>query len=289
MEETKPTKQAATAVPALKRFNDKLRDVNVQAYLQDMLGSKRETFVTNLVAVVSNNKALQECLPMSLVYAAMKATALDFPLDPNFGFAYLIPYRDNRSDVTVAQLQFGYKAYIQLAQRTGQYRLLNVTEIREGELVSRDFITGEYQFVEVADRLSKPIIGYAACLVLNTGFKKVLYMTKEEAEAHALRYSQTYHSSNQKVKASSKWSTDFDAMAMKTVLKALLSKYGPLSTQMSDAIKFDQAVINNNGEAEYLDNPAEEVSYEDVAEAVKAQKEEMRGKEATADGTLNLP
>lgn len=269
----------------LQIFNGTISNVKTQEFLAQMLGKKKDTFVTNLVAVVSNNANLQECTPMSLIYAATRATALDFPLDPNFGFSYLIPYKDNKKGVTLAQLQFGYRAYIQLAMRTGQFRFLNACDIREGELVSKDFITGEYVFAEAPDRLNKAVIGYQATFILNNGFKKTLYMTKDEMEAHALRYSQTYKSNNKFVKDSSKWSTDFDAMALKTVIKLLLSKYAPLSMEMQNAIKLDQAVFSNTNEVEYQDNPEANAPL-NIAEAVSTQKEEMRG---NAPETQNMP
>lgn len=267
--------QTAVVVSPFRKFNDTLRSVRTQEYLTDMLGSKKETFVTNLVAVVANNTSLQQCDPMSLIYSAMKATALDFPLDPNFGFAYLIPYKDNKAGVTLAQLQFGYKAYIQLSQRSGQFRFLNATDIRDGELVSKDFLTGEYIFKEEKDRLNKKIIGYAATFVLNNGFRKTLYMTVEEMEAHAKRYSQTYRSDKKWIHDSSKWATDFDAMAIKTVIKLLLSKYAPLSAQMKDAVTYDQAAFTSSGEMQYIDAP-EDQTQATVEKAVEAHRREMR-------------
>lgn len=269
----------------LQIFNGTISNVKTQEFLSQMLGKKKETFVTNLVAVVSNNATLQECTPMSLIYAATRATALDFPLDPNFGFSYLIPYKDNKKGVTLAQLQFGYRAYIQLAMRTGQFRYLNACDIREGELISKDFITGEYVFAETQDRLSKPVIGYQATFILNNGFRKTLYMTKDEMQAHALRYSQTYKSSNKFVKESSKWFTDFDAMALKTVIKLLLSKYAPLSMEMQSAIKLDQAVFSNSNEVEYQDNPENNAPI-NIEEAVATQRESMRG---TTPETQDMP
>ena len=224
---------------------------------------------------------------MSLVYAGLKATALDLPLDPNLGFAYVIPFKNNKKGVTEAQFQIGYKGFIQLAIRSGQFLLINVTDIREGELKGEDILTGEMSFSRVPDRESKPVVGYAAFFKLTNGFSKTMYMTVGEVKAHAGRYSQTYSSKNEYIRKASKWDTDFDAMAKKTVLKLLLSKYAPLSVEMQNAIQNDQAVIDDQGEAQYLDNPEEQQpAVEDIQEAVEAQKEEMRQNEGQAPKLL---
>lgn len=128
------TTQATTQMPSLKTFNQKITNAKTQEYLQQVLGAKRESFVNNLVALVANNKKLQECEPMGLMYSAVKATALGLPIDPNLGFAYFIPYKNNRLGITEAQFQIGYRGFVQLAIRSGQYKTINVTDIREGEI-----------------------------------------------------------------------------------------------------------------------------------------------------------
>lgn len=267
-------------VSTLKRFNACIASEQTQNYLQQVLHERKSSFVNNITALVSNSANLQECVPMSLVYAGLKATALDLPLDPNLGFAYVIPFKNNKKGVTEAQFQIGYKGFIQLAIRSGQFLLINVTDIREGELKGEDILTGEMSFSRVPDRESKPVVGYAAFFKLTNGFSKTMYMTVGEVKAHAGRYSQTYSSKNEYIRKASKWATDFDAMAKKTVLKLLLSKYAPLSVEMQNAIQNDQAVIDDQGEAQYLDNPEEQHSaVEDIQEAVEAKKEEMRQNE----------
>lgn len=274
-------------VSTLKRFNACIASEQTQNYLQQVLHERKSSFVNNLVALVSNQTNLQECAPMSLVYAALKATALNLPLDPNLGFAYIIPYKNNKKNTTEAQFQIGYRGLIQLAIRSGQYLLLNVTEVRHGEYRGENLLTGEVDIAMVPNRESQPVIGYAAFFRLVNGFTKVLYMTVEKVKEHALRYSQTYSSKNDYVRKSSKWTTDFDEMAKKTVLKLLLGKYGPLSVEMRDAIQDDQSVIDDQGEARYLDNPEEQhPAVENIQEAVEAQKEEMRQNEGQAP---NLP
>jgi len=299
------------APTGIKRFNSALMNVKTQEYLDMVLGSKKETFVNNLVAVVANNNALQDCEPMSIVYAALKATALDLPMDPNLGFAYIIPYKTSKrvqdketGAITVvqtklAQLQFGYKAFIQLGQRTGRISLMNVVDIREGEFNGRNLLTGEYRFEEVPERESKKIIGYAAYFALTNGFSKADYMTVEEADKHATRYSQTYKSQYDKVRAESKWTTDFDAMAEKTVLKRLLSKWAPLSAQdmnqLGAAIKQDQLVFDSEGNASYLDNPEREApdeqNPEDFEPAVGIMKENLKERKAAgkAENVDDMP
>lgn len=270
-------------VSTLKRFNACIASEQTQNYLQQVLHERKSSFVNNITALVSNSSNLQECVPMSLVYAGLKATALDLPLDPNLGFAYVIPFKNNKKGVTEAQFQIGYKGFIQLAIRSGQFLLINVTDIREGELKGEDILTGEMSFSRVPDRESKPVVGYAAFFKLTNGFSKTMYMTVGEVKAHAGRYSQTYSSKNEYIRKASKWATDFDAMAKKTVLKLLLSKYAPLSVEMQNAIQNDQAVIDDQGEAQYLDNPEEQQpTVEDIQEAVEVQKEEMRQNEGQA-------
>ena len=241
----------------LKEFNLTIRSANTQSYLSDVLGEQKNEFVSNLTALVSNDKNLQACAPTTLMFAALTATALKLPLDKNLGFAYVIPYNNKKAGTCEAQFQLGVKGYKQMAIRSGQFKTLNATDVREGEIIERDFLTGEIKFKwdNTAERIKKPIIGYVAFFELVNGFKKMLYMSVEEVEAHAKRYSQTYSSRNEYVRQSSKWTTDFDAMALKTVVKKLLSHDAPLSVDMQTAIKADQSIQRNAGEYSYDDNP----------------------------------
>ncbi len=276
--------QRRPAAP-LARFNKAITAVETQQYLLQVLGRKKDQFVNNITALVANDANLQGCTPMSLIYAGIKATALDFPLDNNLGFAYVIPYNNRKkvagADVVVkeAQLQWGYRAFIQLAIRSGQFRRINVTDIRDGEIKSRNLLTGEMSFDEAENRLELPVVGYAAYFELTNGFSKTLYMTAEELQRHASTYSKTYASKYESTRATSKWTTDFDAMAKKTVIKLLLSKYAPLSVQMQEAVRTDQAVFDESGRQEYSDAPDEQ---EQAQAAVEARKEEMRNGGAQA-------
>lgn len=274
----------------LTRFNLCIASVQTQQYLLQVLGRKKESFVNNITALVANDASLQGCSPMSLIYAGLKATALDFPLDNNLGFAYVIPYNNKKKitdengvtrEVVVkeAQLQWGYRAFIQLAIRTGQYKRINVTDVREGEIKSIDLLTGEITFDAAPNRIELPVIGYAAYFELVNGFSKTLYMTVEELQRHAMSYSKTYSSKFEGTRNSSKWTTDFDAMAKKTVIKLLLSKYAPLSVQMQEAVKTDQAIFDDNGRQEYSDAPDDQ---DRMQMAIEAKKEDMRGSETAA-------
>lgn len=265
----------------LKLFNETLSNPRTQTYLESVLATKKNSFVNNISSLVANNATLQACQPLSVIYAGIKATALDLPLDPNLGFAYVIPYTNRKSGITEAQFQIGYKGFIQLAIRSGQYRTINVTEIKAGELKDFDLLAGEMTFEALPAREKLPTIGYAAFIRLTNGFEKTLYMTKEEVEAHAYEYSQTYKADKDKGWTSSQWSKHFDAMSRKTVLKRLLSGFGILSVEMQQAITADQAVFNStDGAPRYADNDAR---IEDVvAEEVPAGSPQAKASEAMA-------
>lgn len=265
----------------LKLFNETLSNPRTQSYLESVLATKKNSFVNNISSLVANNATLQACQPLSVIYAGIKATALDLPLDPNLGFAYVIPYANRKSGITEAQFQIGYKGFIQLAIRSGKYRTINVTEIKAGELKDFDLLAGEMKFEALPAREKLPTVGYAAFIRLTNGFEKTLYMTKEEVEAHAYEYSQTYKADKDKGWTSSQWSKHFDAMARKTVLKRLLSGFGILSVEMQQAITADQAVFNStDGAPRYADNDAR---IEDVVvEEVPAGSPQAKASEAMA-------
>lgn len=235
----------------LQKFNAMLENTRTQEYLTNVLGEKKQTFVSNMVALVSSNKALSECDPSTIMFSCLKATALSLPLDPSLGLAWVLPYRDNKNNTTVATFQLGAKAYIQLALRTAQYRKINVRDVREGEIVGEDFVSGEMQFKKLEkDRNNAKVVGYVAMFELINGFSKQLYMSVEELDAHAKRFSQTYR------KGYGLWSDKEmrPAMMEKTILKRLLSKYGVLSVEMEQAIKSDSAVLGENDAVRYIDN-----------------------------------
>lgn len=252
----------------LKLFNQTITNERTQEYLKSVLGEKKQEFVNNVTALVANNEMLQACEPMTVMYAALKATALDLPLDPNLGFAYVIPYRDNKKGVTEAQFQIGWKGISQLAIRSNQFKTINVTDVREGELKSRDRRTGYVTIEWIEDdveREKKAIIGYLGYFKLLNGYEKETYWSIAELEKHGLQFSQTYK------KGYGVWKDNFHAMAKKTVIKLMLNKGdAPMSVQMQQAIKYDQSVIlDEDGRHEYVDNKPKLSAAEQAAEFVE--------------------
>jgi len=226
-----------------------INDERTKNKFKEMLGNKAAGFLTSLMNTTNGNAQLQQADPNSILKAGAIAATLDLPIDPNLGFAYIVPY-NNRGE-NEAQFQMGYKGFVQLAIRTGQYKRINVTELYEGQFESYDPITDELKY-NLDNRLSDEITHYVAYFQTINGFEKYNVMSKEEIETHAKKFSKTYS-----YKGSS-WQTNFNTMAKKTVLKLLLSKFGILSIEMQTAQKADQAVIRefdkNNIEVEYVDN-----------------------------------
>lgn len=213
-------------------------------------------FVTDITTVVSQNPLLGECDAGSIISAGLIAQTLKLPMASTLGFAYIIPYNcKNKSTGAYehkAQFQIGFKGLIQLCQRSGQFESLGVRTVHEGEYCGQDeFGDDVFKFSHDCD--SKPVVGYFAYFKLLNGFKKTLYWTKEQCEAHGRRYSKQY---------GKLWTTDFDAMAQKTVLKMLLSKYAPMSVELQKAVTFDQSVVKEDGTPDYIDNPANDEPIE---------------------------
>lgn len=237
-----------------------IKDLNVQKMITDRLGKRAGQFTTSLLSLVNANKNIAECTPVTIVQAALTAASMDLPINQNLGFAYIVPYRNKGT--MEAQFQMGWKGFVQLAQRSGKFQTINTTDVREGEVKTRDRLTGELEFNWINDddeRSAAPIVGYLAYFKLLNGFSKSSYMTKAEIENHAGRYSQSFKSGY-----NSPWKTDFDLMAQKTVLKLLLNKFAPLSTEMQEAIAVDQSVDDGSGRR-FIDN--------DQDDAVKASSE----------------
>lgn len=272
----------------LQVFNKTITNPQTQKYLQDVLGERKGSFVNNLTALVANNTQLQECQPLTVMFAALKATALNLPLENSLGMAYCIPYKDNKSGTTVAQFQLGYKGFKQLALRSGQFAVIpNATDVREGELKFRNRLTGECHFEFIEDeavRQEKPIIGFASYFRLLNGAESTYYMSMEEMQKHAMRYSQTYRSKYDNVRQSSKWTTDFMDMAIKTVIKLNLSKNAPLSVEMQDAIRADQSVMFDKDKYEYVDNSAQDTIDLEKAQQVADKFADFGASEDTDGG-----
>lgn len=246
-------------VSGLQLFNRAMTSSDTQSYLRSVLGNRAGSFVNNLVALVANSAQLQQCQPYTIMFAALKATALNLPLDPSLGMAYVIPFKNNKLGVVEAQFQIGAKGFKELALRTCRFKRINYTDVREGEFVRRNRLTGDVEFNFEQDderRLSLPVIGYVSYFSLVDGFESTLYMSKAEVFAHGKRYSQTFRSTDERVRNASRWTTDFDDMALKTVLKLNLSRNAPKSVEMQEALKADQAVMRSEDsyEYEYVDN-----------------------------------
>jgi len=266
----------------LQKFNAMVENTRTQDYLASVLGSKKETFVSNMVALVSSNKMLSECDPSTVMFSCLKASALSLPLDQSLGMCYVLPYRDNKNNTSVATFQLGAKAYIQLALRSGQFKKMNVRDVREGEIVGEDFASGEMLFKKLEkDRESAPIVGIISMFELVNGFSKQLYMTVEELEIHGKRFSQTYK------KGYGLWAEKDNKIAMyeKTCLKRLLSKFAPLSIEMQDAIQSDFAVLGENNKIRYVDNEDDAIDLEKASQIAEkfAEYEVVDSKKTKVD------
>jgi len=241
-----------------------INDERTKNKFKELLGNKAAGFLTSLLNTTNGNAQLQEAEPQSILKAGAIAATLDLPIDPNLGFSYIVPY--NSKGKNEAQFQLGYKGFIQLAIRTGQYKKINVTELYEGQFESYDPITDELKY-NLDGKISDEVTHYIAYFQTTNGFEKYNVMSKEEVREHAKKFSKTFLS------RFSSWQTNFDSMAKKTVLKLLLSKFGILSIEMQTAQKVDQAVIkevepNGNVEVEYVDSPdnASDIIEEEIAD-----------------------
>lgn len=214
-------------------------------------------FVTAITSAVSANPSLQDCDAGTILSAGLLGEGLNLSPSPQLGQYYLVPFNDNKGGRKVAQFQLGYKGYIQLAIRSGQYKKLNVLAIKEGELVKFDPLNEEIEVNLIEDEEEREVaetIGYYAMFEYTNGFRKAMYWSKKKMEAHAIKYSQGYASDVKKGNKWTFWSKDFDGMAYKTMLRQLISKWGIMSIEMQSAIDADMAVINNDGTKKYVDN-----------------------------------
>ena len=258
MKQDAPTLQQLLNSPAIKsRF-------------EDLLDKSAPSFISSILAIFKANSKLQDCSPNSILTAAGIAAALKLPINPSLGFAHIVPYKGQ------ATFQMGTRGYVQLAMRSGQYRTLNSGAVREGQIADIDFVTGE---ITRGEKISDKIVGYVAYMKLINGFEKSFYMSVEELEQHAQKYSQSYAYDLRSGRKTSVWTTNFDAMAKKTVLKKLLSNFGLISIDLqgaalATALQADQAVITEDG-LRYVDNEREDekiVPFSDVIELPDAEE-----------------
>ena len=257
---------ATNNLPQLKAA---LNAPSVKAKFEEMLGKRASQFMTSITSVVGNNTLLQKADVNSIIMGAATAASMDLPLNPNLGYAALVPF--NSKEGCFAQLQIQVKGWVELFLRSGQCQNIICETVYEGQLVKKNKFTGEYVFDEDAKKSDK-VVGYMAYFRLSNGFEKYEYMTVEEVKAHAQKFSQTYR------KGIGPWKEMFEQMAQKSVLKRLLTKWAPKSIEMQQMAMFDQAVIkgdiNDMGNAQtvYADNPNNKVE-DAVAEEIQESTE----------------
>lgn len=267
----------------------------VKQRINQVIGGKDgQRFISAVISAVQTNPALQECTNQSILSAALLGESLKLSPSPQLGQYYMVPFND-KDRGKVAQFQLGYKGYIQLAIRSGQYKKLNVLAIKEGELVKFDPLNEEIVVNLIEDeeqREAAETIGYYAMFEYTNGFRKALYWSKNKMLAHADKYSQAFSKDGGTVKSkygekkkvsyadflagnydpkdawmySSFWYKDFDGMAYKTMLRQLISKWGIMSIDMASAIDADMAVINEDGTKDYVDNDPDVIEMETVSE-----------------------
>ena len=272
---------------AVVRPIDKLKSIlnaeSVQEQFRAVLKENAGAFVASIIDLYNTDKTLQMCEPAAVVMEALKAASLKLPINKQLGFAWIVPYKDNKTGKYIPTFQLGYRGYTQLCMRTGAYRYINADVVYEGELVKRDKLTGEIELDE-NKRVSDKKIGYFAFIETLNGFRKSLFMTVDEVTEHAKKYSKSYGSKN------SPWVSDFDAMALKTCLRLLLSKYGIMSVEMQrayiedskDVVELADKAISEEEvavDAEYSlqDDSQDEQQNEELANAEALFGEEAAG------------
>lgn len=237
----------------------------IQKKFKDLLKDKSVGFTSSLLTLVNNDNYLADSHPMSIIAGAMQAAQLDLPLEKQFGFAYLVPFneKDKNSGRWIKKAQFvlGYRGYIQLAQRSGQYKAINVGSIYEGQLVSWNPLTEEL-VIDFEAKTSDAVIGYFGYFKLLNGFEKTVYWTKDQVEKHRIENNKN----KDKQKLSGVWASNYDAMAQKTVLRSLLSKWGILSIQLQKAVLADENEIEDVSENESIIKEVDGVDFEETGE-----------------------
>lgn len=222
----------------------------IKTKIEQLVGKNSATFATSVMQIANSDTMLRTADPTSIFNAACMAATLNLPLQNGLGFAYIVPFKNNKERKVEAQFQIGYKGFIQLAQRSGQFKRLVALPVYKNQLLKKDFINGfEFDWEQEPEKDENPI-GYYAYFKLVNDFSAELYMSHDDIVKHAQRYSQTFK------KGFGVWHDNFEAMALKTVMKLLLSKQAPLSVEMQQAVLADQAVVKDveNQEFNYGDN-----------------------------------
>lgn len=278
-----------------------LQNDAVKKQINQVVGGKNGTrFISSIVSAVQSTPALQECTSPSIVNAALLGEALNLSPSPQLGQFYMVPFDNKKKGCKEAQFQLGYKGYIQLAIRSGYYKKLNVLAIKEGELVRYDPLDEEVEVNLIDDdilREEAPTMGYFAMFEYENGFRKILYWSKKKMLAHAEKYSFAFYKNGgakslelleqgkipekDMWKYSSFWFKDFDGMALKTMLRQLISKWGIMSIDLQNAIDKDMAVIHEDGKTDYVD----EVKAEDDGVVSDQELQEVQEDQPAAPGT----
>lgn len=264
----RPTKTSLTAY---------LTQDAVKNQISSVVGGKNGTrFISSIVSAVQATPALQECSNSSILSAALLGESLNLSPSPQLGQFYLVPYDNRSKGAKEAQFQIGYKGYIQLAIRSGQYKKLNVIAIKQGELIRFDPLNEEIEVRLIEDgytREETKTIGYYAMFEYTNGFRKAMYWSREKMEAHAKKYSPGYKKDLEKGTQWTFWAKDFDGMAYKTMLRQLISKWGIMSIDLIQAIDADMAVIKEDGTTDYVE--MQEVPQDNVVAEQEAEPEEQ--------------
>lgn len=267
----------------------------VKDQINKVVGGKNGTrFISSIVSAVQATPALQECTNSSILSAALLGESLNLSPSPQLGQYYMVPYDNRSKGAKEAQFQLGYKGYIQLAVRSGQYKKLNVLAIKEGELVRFDPLNEEMEVRLIEDeklREEAPTAGYYAMFEYNNGFRKALYWSRAKMEAHAKKYSPGYKRDLEKGTSWTFWAKDFDAMAYKTMLRQLISKWGIMSIDLQKAIDKDMAVIQEDGSAEYVDNGDLEenvVADQELKEVAPEENDSAAAGTSKQEGTSDI-
>lgn len=252
----------------------------VKEHINKVIGGKDgQRFISAIISATTTNPMLQECSNQSILSGALLGESLKLSPSPQLGQYYLVPYNDKEKG-KVAQFQLGYKGYIQLAIRSGQYKKLNVLAIKKDELIRFNPLDEEIEVRLIDDETEREkaeTIGYYAMFEYTNGFRKALYWSKEKMEAHAVKYSPGFASDKRKGTAYTFWSKDFDGMAYKTMLRQLISKWGIMSIEMQTAIDADYAVINEDGTKNYVETEEANV----ISEVVVTETEQTDSSEIT--------
>lgn len=217
---------------------------HIKSRLKELLGEGAKQFASNVIQITKENTLLSKSKPESIIMSALIAASLDLSINKSLGQAYIVPFKGD------AQCQIGYKGFIQLALRSGQFSKLIDFKVPYGSLIHWEPTTEDLKIDPKIEDSDRDADGYAVHFELTNGFKKTVFWSLGKVIRHAEKYSQSYRSG-----ASSPWKSNFDEMALKTVIKSALSKYAPMTPQLEKAIAQDQSSATLDGEIKYPDNP----------------------------------